>query len=86
MGKLALKKNESYRVRTVCKEDALKKGEKREEGGKRKCGYLCLCSKVGHRHTYQIKSYVKDHTCGKVTKNRSAKSKWVANFAVVNKL
>jgi len=36
MGKLALKKNESYRVRTVCKEDALKKGEKREEGGKRK--------------------------------------------------
>jgi len=84
---ISFEKNESYRVRTVCKEDALKKGEKREEWEKkRKCGYLCLCSKVGHMHTYQIKSYVKDHTCRRVTKNRSAKSKWVANFVVVNKL
>ena len=41
---------------------------------------------MGDRHTYQIKILVKDHTCGRVTKNRSAKSKWVANFVVVNKL
>ena len=58
---ISFEKYESYRVRNVCKEDALKKGEKRLEGEKKKCGYLCLCSKVGHRHTYQIKSYVKDH-------------------------
>ena len=58
---ISFEKNESYRVRNVCKEEALKKGEKREEREKKKCGYLCLCSKVGHRQTYQIKSYVKDH-------------------------
>lgn len=31
---ISFEKNESYRVRTVCKENALKKGEKREEGDK----------------------------------------------------
>jgi hypothetical protein len=83
---ISFEKNESYRVRTVCKEDAVKKGDKRHKGEKKKCGYLCLCSKVGNRHTYQIKTYVKDHTCGRVTKNRSAKADRVANFDVVNKL
>ena len=64
-------KNESYRVRVVCKS---------------RCGYLVLCSKVGDRHTYQIKTLKPKHTCGKTTKNKSASSRWVANFVVVNKL
>src|ERR1044072_6839948 len=43
--------NESYRVRVKCKG---------------KCGFLALCSKVGDRHTYQIKTWVRTHTCARV--------------------
>jgi hypothetical protein len=64
-------KNESYRARAVCKG---------------KCGYLAYCSKVGDRHTYQIKTLQPKHKCSRDVKNRSASSRWVANFAVVKKL
>jgi hypothetical protein len=63
--------NESYRVRVACKV---------------KRGFLALCSKVGDKHTYQIKTLNPDHMCGRVLNNIPAKSKWVANFAVVNKM
>jgi hypothetical protein len=35
---ISFEKNESYRVRIVCKEDAVKKGDKRQEGKKRSVG------------------------------------------------
>jgi len=63
--------NEPGRVRVLCKED---------------CGYLVFCSKVGTSHTYQIKTFDKDHTCGRKQKNKSASSIWVANNVVVKKL
>ncbi|XP_058766212.1 uncharacterized protein LOC131639766 [Vicia villosa] len=60
-------KNESYRVRVECKA---------------KCGFLVLCSKVGHKHTYAIKTLVDTHTCARVLNNRSANSRWVAKHVV----
>jgi hypothetical protein len=60
-------KNVNIRVRAVCREE---------------CGYLAFCSKVGVSHTYQIKTYNKDHTCARVTKNKSASSKWVAKDVI----
>jgi len=47
---LKMPKNESYRLRVLCREE---------------CGYKALCSVVGNRRTYQIKTYCGDHTCGK---------------------
>lgn len=44
-------KNESYRVRVECKA---------------KCGFLVLCSKVDHKHTYAIKTLMDTHTCARV--------------------
>jgi hypothetical protein len=41
---------------------------------------------VGDRHTYQIKTLQPKHKCSRDVKNRSASSRWVANFAVVKKL
>ena len=64
-------KNESYRVKVIFKG---------------KCGYVVLCSQVGNNHTYQIKTLGTKHTCTRTMKNRFANSRWVANFAVVNKL
>ncbi|XP_058734066.1 uncharacterized protein LOC131605767 [Vicia villosa] len=63
-------KNEGYRVRVECKA---------------KCGFLMLCSKVGHKHTYAIKTIKDTHTCARVLDNKSASSKWVAK-AVVKKM
>ncbi|XP_058782464.1 uncharacterized protein LOC131656924 [Vicia villosa] len=63
-------KNESYRVRVECRT---------------KCGFLILCSKVGHKHTFAIKTIVDKHTCARVLDNRSASSRWVAK-AVVKKM
>ncbi|XP_058767340.1 uncharacterized protein LOC131641032 [Vicia villosa] len=63
-------KNESYRVRVECKA---------------KCGFLMLCSKVGHKHSYAIKTIKDTHTCARVLENKSASSKWVAK-AVVKKM
>ncbi|XP_058766709.1 uncharacterized protein LOC131640313 [Vicia villosa] len=63
-------KNESYRVRVECRV---------------KCGFLILCSKVGHKHIYAIKTIVDKHTCARVLENISASSSWVAK-AVVKKI
>src|ERR1051325_1722823 len=63
-------KNESYRVRVECRA---------------KCGVLILCSKVGHKHTYSIKTIFDKHTCARVLDNRSASSRFVAK-AMVKKM
>ncbi|XP_058784822.1 uncharacterized protein LOC131659682 [Vicia villosa] len=63
-------KNESYRVRVECRS---------------KCEFLILCSKVGHKHTFAIKTIFDKHTCVRVLDNRSASSRWVAK-AVVKKM
>ncbi|KAI5441517.1 hypothetical protein KIW84_010843 [Lathyrus oleraceus] len=63
-------KNESYRVRVECRD---------------KCGFLMLCSKVGHKHTYSIKIIIDNHTCDRVLDSRFASSRWVAK-AVVKKM
>ncbi|XP_058746238.1 uncharacterized protein LOC131619115 [Vicia villosa] len=63
-------KNESYRVRLECRA---------------KCGFLILCSKVGHKNTFAIKTIFDKHTCARVLDNRSASSRWVAK-AVVKKM
>ncbi|XP_050909711.1 uncharacterized protein LOC127123544 [Lathyrus oleraceus] len=60
-------KNEGDRVRVVCKH---------------KCGFLVLCSKVGHKETFAIKTLVHKHTCARVLNNKSASSKWVAKHVV----
>lgn len=41
-------KNESYRVRVECRG---------------KCDFLALCSKMGDRRTYQLKTWVGTHMC-----------------------
>ncbi|XP_058741808.1 uncharacterized protein LOC131614203 [Vicia villosa] len=60
-------KNEGYRVRVECKA---------------KCGFLMLCSKVGHKHTFAIKTIKDTHTCARVLDNKYANSKWVAKVVV----
>lgn len=57
-------KNDSVRVRGVCK---------------KKCGFVVLCSKVGGKHTFSIKTLKADHLCGRVFNNKSATSKWIAS-------
>ncbi|XP_058783754.1 uncharacterized protein LOC131658483 [Vicia villosa] len=63
-------KNDKVRVRVECRS---------------KCGFLAHVSKVGDRHTYQLKTWVGTHTCARVLNNKSANSQWVAK-AVVEKL
>ncbi|KAI5442352.1 hypothetical protein KIW84_011430 [Lathyrus oleraceus] len=63
-------KKESYRVRVECKD---------------KCDFLVLCSKVGRKHTYSIKTLVDTHTCVRVLNNRSLNSNWVAKTVVKKK-
>ncbi|XP_058783089.1 uncharacterized protein LOC131657741 [Vicia villosa] len=60
-------KNEAHRVRVICKS---------------KCGFLVLCSKVGHQKTFAIKTLVDKHTCARVLNNKSASSRWVAKHVV----
>jgi hypothetical protein len=63
-------KNKSYRVMVECKG---------------KCGFYMSCSKVGHKHTYAIKTHDEDmaHTCVRVLYNKSDNSKWVAKEVVM---
>lgn len=44
-------KNESYRARAICKG---------------RCEYLAFCSKVGDRHTYQLKTLKPKHKCSRM--------------------
>lgn len=60
-------KNESYRVRVECKA---------------KCGFLVLCSIMGHKHTYAIKTLVDTYVCVRVLNNICRSSKWVAKIVV----
>lgn len=64
---MKMEKNDKKRVRVVCKKD---------------CGFVALCSKVGDRHTYQIKTLVGPHTCAITLENKSATSKWVSKDVV----
>ncbi|XP_058733140.1 uncharacterized protein LOC131604734 [Vicia villosa] len=46
-----------------------------------KCGFLKLCSKVGHKHAFAIKTIFDKHTCARVLDNRSASSRaWKAKL------
>lgn len=59
------KKNESTRVRAECKD----KG----------CKWVCYASNLGTRNgVFIIKTYVAEHTCPRVNKNRFATSAWLA--------
>jgi len=58
-------KNDKQRIRAVCNNKL------------QKCNFVALCSQVGDQHTYRIKTWTGDHTCGRTTYNRSANSKWV---------
>ncbi|XP_058756990.1 uncharacterized protein LOC131630222 [Vicia villosa] len=60
-------KNESTRVRVECRG---------------KYGFTALCSKVGDKHTFQLKTWVGTHTCSRVLNNKSANSKWVSKVVV----
>lgn len=66
-GEITFVKNESYKVRVKCKV---------------KCDILVLYPKVGHKHTYAIKTFVDTHTCARILNNKSASSKWVAKTVV----
>lgn len=50
-----------------------------------KCGFVALCSKLGDKHTYQLKTWVRTHSCARVLENKSASSKWVSTNIVVEK-
>lgn len=60
-------KIETYRVRVECKV---------------KCSFLVICSKMGRKHTYAIKTLVDTHACARILNNRSASSNWVAKTVV----
>lgn len=60
-------KNEIYRVRVEYKA---------------KCVFLVVCSKMGHKYTYAIKTLVNTHTCARILNNISASSKWMAKVVV----
>ncbi|XP_039685105.1 uncharacterized protein [Medicago truncatula] len=65
-------KNDNERVRAVCNNKL------------KKCNYVALCSQVGGQHTYRIKTWSGDHTCGRDGYNRSATSKWVTKVQLPN--
>ncbi|XP_025664641.1 uncharacterized protein [Arachis hypogaea] len=56
------KKNDSLRMRVVCK------GED--------CGWVVYASKDSEGNCWQIKTFMDDHTCPRETKNRLANRKW----------
>ncbi|XP_057436122.1 uncharacterized protein LOC130728622 [Lotus japonicus] len=56
-------KNDSIRCRVACRSDD--------------CPWLILCSKVGNKKSYRIKTLVDNHTCARVFDNKSANIKWV---------
>lgn len=62
-------KNDFDRVRAVCKK-------------KDQCPFVMLCSKVGGKQTFAIKTLIAPHTCGRVFNNKSATSSWVAKKVV----
>ncbi|XP_057442732.1 uncharacterized protein LOC130734375 [Lotus japonicus] len=57
------KKNDSKRCRVVCLSDG--------------CPFVILCSKVGNKQTYRIKTLKGEHTCARVFDNKSANVRWV---------
>lgn len=57
-------KNDGIRYRIKCR---------RED-----CAFVMLCSKVGGKATFSIKTMIGPHTCPRVFNNKSASSKWVA--------
>lgn len=65
---IRFEKNDGVRCRVECK----KKSEN-------KCPWLMLCSKVGGKHTFSIKTMHGPHSCPRVFNNKSANSKWVAS-------
>ncbi|XP_057429555.1 uncharacterized protein LOC130722743 [Lotus japonicus] len=60
-------KNDTTRVRAACKKD---------------CKWVMLCSKVGGRQTFAIKTLSGPHTCARVFNNKNATSKFVAKKLV----
>jgi hypothetical protein len=63
-------KNDVTQVRVVCK---------------KKCKFLAFVSRVGKSTTFKMKTLNNKHTCGRVYRNKSAKSTWVAKM-IVDKL
>ncbi|XP_058767169.1 uncharacterized protein LOC131640807 [Vicia villosa] len=49
---------------------------------KANCGFSMLCSRVGQKETFAIKTIKDTHTCARVLENRSANSRWVAKYVV----
>ncbi|KAK7361174.1 hypothetical protein VNO77_03220 [Canavalia gladiata] len=60
-------KNDVVRVRVICSKS---------------CEFKALCSKVGGRRTFRIKTLFGKHTCGRIFDNKNANSKWVAKVVV----
>jgi len=60
-------KNDQRRVRAVCK---------------KKCGFLIMVSKVGGRETFQVKTLVGRHRCGRVFGNKNANKDWIAQVLI----
>jgi dimeric dUTPase (all-alpha-NTP-PPase superfamily) len=61
-------KQDKVRCRIVCKDT--------------NCKFLALCSKVAHTHSFKLKTWNGDHTCGKVLENRSADVHFVTKYAL----
>ena len=60
-------KNDQKRVRVVCK---------------KRCGFLIMVSKVVGRQTFQVKTLVGRHKCGRVFRNKNANKDWIAQVLV----
>ncbi|WVZ24109.1 hypothetical protein V8G54_002653 [Vigna mungo] len=60
-------KNDLTRVRVECK---------------KKCGFLIMASKVGGKETFQVKTLVGRHRCGRVFGNTSASVNWIAQVLI----
>ncbi|XP_057451399.1 uncharacterized protein LOC130743252 [Lotus japonicus] len=64
-------KNDSIRCRVKC----------RSKG----CPFVILCSKVGNKETFRIKTLVGEHNCARVFDNKSANVRWV-KLKLLNKV
>ena len=61
-------KQDKERCRIVCKDS--------------KCNFKALCSKVAYNHSFKLKTWNGDHTCGRVLENRSADVNFVTKYAL----
>jgi len=61
-------KNDKERCRIVCKDT--------------KCHFKALCSKVAYNHSFKLKTWNGDHTCGRVLENRSPDVNFVTKYAL----